>query len=58
MNKAEQEELYRHSDGHVWKVQDPKRDWKIEDDRKREIQLHLQIEKLYNPSRLRNRRKK
>lgn len=58
MNKAEQEELYRHKDGRVWKVHDPKRDWKIDDDRKREIQLHLQIEKLYNPSRLRNRRKK
>jgi hypothetical protein len=58
MNKVEQEELYRHSNGKVWKVRDPKRNWKVNDDREREKQLHLQIEKFYGDSRLRLRLKK
>ena len=58
MNRPEQEALYRHADGQVWKVHDPKRDWTLKDDREREKKLHLQIETLYGNSRLRLRRRK
>ncbi|MBT6487572.1 MAG: hypothetical protein HOL01_01640 [Planctomycetaceae bacterium] len=53
LSLEEQKRLYLRPNGSVWKVEDGKRNYTIPDVRRREIDLHLQLEKFYGPSAIR-----
>ena len=54
LNLPEQRRMYVRSDGRVWKVADPRRDFTIASPRLREFELTRQIEEFYGPHRMRS----